>query len=265
MLPDDVLLEIFDFCLDGDVYVDEYYDDRKWIALARVCRRWRSLVFQSPHRLNLRLVFTPDTRARDTLDIWPPLPLIINDNYTEWRDYDELDNIILEHSDRVYQIKLHLSNSDFEYITNSTAMQKPFPELTHLWLGMYDLDTEVESEPILPNSFLAGTAPRLRSLILDEVPYPGILKLLLSTTHLIHLNLRVIPHSGYIPPEAMATSLSALTNLESLHLYFLSPPPLPAPGSRRRTPPPQTRSILPSLTQIRFKGERIFRGGLDPD
>jgi hypothetical protein len=46
-------------------------------------------------------------------------------------------------------------------------------------------------------------------------------KLLLSTTHLVHLDLEDVPHSGRTPPEVMATSLSALTSLESLVLNFL--------------------------------------------
>ena len=72
MLPDDVLLEIFDFYVDEDIGTIQ-----EWITLAHVCRRWRSVVFQSPHRLNLRLVCRPTTPVRNTLDIWPPLPLII--------------------------------------------------------------------------------------------------------------------------------------------------------------------------------------------
>ena len=52
----------------------------------------------------------------------------------------------------------------------------------------------------------------------------------------------------------MATSLSALTNLESLRLWFRSPRPRPALESRRPYPPPPTRAILPSLTTIAFKG-----------
>ena len=50
----------------------------------------------------------------------------------------------------------------------------------------------------------------------------------------------------------MATSLSALTSLESLYLHFLYPRPRPALETRR--PPPLTRSILPSLTYIFFHG-----------
>ena len=58
----------------------------------------------------------------------------------------------------------------------------------------------------------------------------------------------------YIPPEVIATSLSALTSLEFLRLQFRYPRPRPALESRRLPPPPLTRSILPSLTRISFKG-----------
>jgi hypothetical protein len=93
MLPDDVLLGLFDFYADEDV--DEDFEPslrvkakqkqkqriEAWITLAHVCRRWRSVVFQSPRRLNLRLLCTTKTPARDTLDVWPPLPLIIQESY----------------------------------------------------------------------------------------------------------------------------------------------------------------------------------------
>jgi hypothetical protein len=216
-----------------------------------VCRRWRSVVFQSPLRLNLRLYCTRTTRARDTLDIWPPLPLIIRDYRIFADETTGVENIIaaLEHNDRVYQIDLKwISSPEWEYVTYSAAMQKPFPELTDLRLSMY----KGESGPILPDSFLGGTAPRLRSLHCRRIPFPGLPKLLLSATNLVDLTLDYIPRSGYISPEAMGTGLSALTSLETLHLEFLYPPPRPALRTRR--PPPLTRSILPSLTQIRFKG-----------
>jgi hypothetical protein len=189
--------------------------------------------------------------VRDTLDIWPPLPLIIDYYY---HDPPGVDNIIaaLEHNDRVCQIRLgSLSRRELEYVTDSAAMQKPFPELTHLRLVMFKHDGP---GPILPDSFLGGTAPRLRSLYLSGVPFPGLPKLLLSAAHLVNLDLYDIPRSGYIPPEAMATSLSALTSLESLALQFRYPRPRPALDSRRPPPPPLTHSILPTLTSILFKG-----------
>jgi hypothetical protein len=242
-------LEIFDFFLPFKQIIQE------WETLVHVCRRWRSVVFQSPLRLNLQLVCTPKTPARDTLDIWPPLPLIIDDHGIFGDETTGVDNIIaaLEHNDRVCQIKLRqYSSPELEHVTDSEAMQKPFPELTYLRLTAPVYGDE--SWPILPDSFLGGTAPRLRSLDLYNIPLPGLPKLLLSATHLVDLCLQSIPRSGYIPPEAMSTGLSALTSLDCLCLDFGYPPPRPALDSRRPPPPPLTRSILPSLTEIWFKG-----------
>jgi hypothetical protein len=77
-LPDDALLEIFDFCVgtrsswfEGKARVEE------WQPLVHVCRRWRILILRSPRRLNLQLYCSPETPARDTLHVWPPLPLIV--------------------------------------------------------------------------------------------------------------------------------------------------------------------------------------------
>ena len=262
-LPDDVLLEIFDFYVEENVDedTDEDFEQLKkqrieeWITLAHVCQRWRSVVFQSPRRLNLRLLCTPETPARDGLDIWPPLPIIISDVLCTSDDGPaEVDNIIaaLERNDRVCQIDLgRLTSSQLEYVTDSAEMQNPFPELTDLQLGIHVYDGP---GPILPDSFLGRTAPRLRSLELFRVPFPGLPKLLLSATHLVNLDLHNIPRSGFIPSEVMATTLSSLTNLESLRLYFRCPRPRPTLESRRLPPPQLTRSILPSLTIIRFKG-----------
>jgi hypothetical protein len=257
MLPDDVLLEIFDFYLDENFEPFREQIVEEWETLAHVCRRWRCVVFQSPRRLNLRLLCTPQTHARDALDIWPPLPLIVRDFGGIFDDGPPgVDNIIaaLERNDRVSQIDLGcLKSSELGYVTDSAAMHKPFPELTDLHLGIYGDDGP---GPILPDSFLGGSAPRLRSLKLYGVPFPGLPKLLLSATHLVNLYLSDIPCSGYIPPDVMATSLSALTNLEFLRLQFRYPRPRPALDGRRPPLPPltRTRSILPGLTMIIFKG-----------
>jgi hypothetical protein len=252
MLPDDILLEMFNFYVDMPRYLRVFptgKEKEEWIKLAHVCRRWRSVVFQSPGRLNLRLVCTAVTPVRDALDIWPPFPLII---YTYGKTSSSLNNIVaaLEHNDRVREIELESFTTSHGYITDSAAMQKPFPELTKLWLGIDYSD----DPPIVPDSFLGGTAPRLQSIILDGMSFPGLPKLLLSVTHLVHLYLYGIPISGYIPPEAMATGLSALTSLKSFLLHFRYPRPRAALDSRRLPPPPLTRSILPSLTIIDFHG-----------
>ena len=258
MFPDDILIEIFDSYVDkNNGEVSKQFPKQRieeWITLAQVCRRWRRVVFQSPRRLNLRLLCTSKTPARDILDIWPPLPLIIHDSeYYTVNRWKRTSNIIaaLEHNDRVCQIQLRcFSSPELGYVMDS-AMLKPFPELTDIWLATSGYDKPV---PILPDSFLGGTAPRLRSLELSDIPFPGLRKLLPSATHLVDLDLFNIPTSGYIPPDAMASSLSALTSLEFFRLHFRYPQPRPILESRRPPLPPPTRSILPSLTLILFKG-----------
>ena len=80
------------------------------------------------------------------------------------------------------------------------AMQQPFPALQDLCL---DSDGETE---VVPVSFLDGSAPRLQTLRLTSIPFPGLPKLLLSATHLVTLSLFNIPHSGYFSPEAIIPS-----------------------------------------------------------
>jgi hypothetical protein len=241
MLPDDLLLEIFDCFLDEEYETEEI---EGWQTLVHVCLRWRSVVFGSPRRLDLCLLCSNKTPARDTLDVWPALPLVIEcDNTAE-----NVDNVIavLERSDRVCGIslrRLRFDSSDLEKI--SAAMQVPFPELTNLQLW-----SNGETVLALPDSFLGGSAPCLEDLSLEGISFPGLPKLLLSATHLAYLRLDNIPHLGYISPEAIVTALSTLTRLETLWLHFKSPQSRPA----RRRPPPLTRSLLPTLTYFRFKG-----------
>jgi hypothetical protein len=158
----------------------------------------------------------------------------------------------LGHGDRICQIDLDCyPTPQIEKLW--TAMQVPFPELAYLYLSLRGWSYGgLPHGLVLPDSFLGGSAPRLRFLTLTCIPFPGLPKVLLSATHLVHLYLHDIPHSGYISPEAMATCLSVLTSLETLQLEFESPQSSPDQETRR--PPPPTRSVLPSLTKFLFKG-----------
>jgi hypothetical protein len=229
VLPDDVLHEIFYFYIRGKPEIEA------WQSLVHVCRRWRSLVFQSPRRLNLRVVCKPDTP-----DVWPALPLVFSGNM------DLTDDIVAAHSNRVCEVDLwDLAAWRLEKVI--AAMQVPFPELTGLWLHSFS-----ERLPVIPDSFLGGSAPRLRYFSLSGIPFPGLPKLLLSANHLVSLWLSNIPHSGYISPEAMIALLSVLTDLETLSLQFQSPQS--RPDSESRSLPPPKRSILPALDQFYFDG-----------
>ena len=238
MLPDVALLEIFDF------YLDEY-SVSAWHTLVHVCRKWRNVVFGSPRRLNLRLWCDENTPVRERLDVWPHLPMVIvGGGGGRWG----VNNLIaaLEHNDRICQVGIGrlgpVSSLQLEIVL--AVMRRPFPALTHL-----DLQFQGETATTIPASF---SAPRLLILTLKRIPFPGLPKLLLSATHLVHLGLFDIPYSGYISPEAMVTCLSASTKLETLDIGFESPRSRPDRITRR--PPPQTRILLPVLAELRFSG-----------
>ncbi|KAI9454629.1 hypothetical protein F5148DRAFT_1378216 [Russula earlei] len=152
-----------------------------------------------------------------------------------------------EHHHRICQIDLWpIPTSELEKL--AAAMQKPYPELTSLlfWAKRYTVTP-------LSDSFLGGSAPLLRELWLHGCPFPGIPKLLLSSNQLVVLSLWNIPNSGYISPQDLVTALSVSSRLEILRLGFESPL-----HPRCRPPPPFTRSVLPALTRLDFKGVHAY-------
>jgi hypothetical protein len=250
MLPDVALLEIFDCYVNEAREEDQYlFGDQMqaWDTLVNVYRKWRTIVLESPRRLDLRLLCTTETPVKEMLAVRPPLPIIIR----HFGQITLMDNIIvaLQHNDRVCQIRLwKVTNSQLEEAL--AAMEQPFPALTDLAIWFDDWCKDAPA--VVPRSFLGGSAPRLQRLELNRVPFPGLPKLLLSATGLVILDIREIPHSGYISPEAMVRCLSTLTRLEGLWLGFESPLSRPIRESRRPRPP--TRSALPALTYFSFNG-----------
>jgi F-box-like len=248
-LPDNVLLDIFDFyqVLINKNVIDEH--PWNWEKLVHVCRSWRHIIFDSPVRLNLQLFCTENSPVRELLDVWPPFPLAIR--FTDYEDSldSTIDNLIaaLEHRDRVREIQIRLTMPRVRPPQQIfTAMEEPFPVLRSLSLGW----SVLLGEKILPDSLLNGSSPCLRRLTLLGISFPSLPQFLLSTSDLTSLNLINIPNSGYISPETMATSLSALPKLECLIINFKSTP-VPYP---ERPALVQTRLILPALTSIGFQG-----------
>ena len=245
MLPDEILLAVFFFFVDKDAFRKK--DIEAWQSLVHVCRRWRSVVFGSPRRLNLRLVCGANP-VRGTLDVWPPLPLVIRGSAYQKIGMD--NNILagLERSDCVCRINLWgYDRSHRSPLKVLVAMQKPFPELT-------DLVMDFETATVLPDSFLDGSAPRLQKLHLDGIPFPGLPKLLLSATHLVDLHLSI----RYISPKAMATALLTLTSLKLLRLKFLESSQSRLDQVNPRLPPTRTRSLLPVLDTLWFEGDAEY-------
>ena len=243
MLPDNVLLDIFDFYQRRRFY----RGSQEWQKLVRVCRQWRHIIFTSPLRLDLALLCTYGTPVRKNLDCWPPLPIFVD--YVTWNGTGRVPNYevdvtaALEHRDRVRSIKLALTGSVLEVV--ASVMQETFPVLTELWLSSKD-----PNAPVLLDTFLGGSAPSLLCIYLWGISFRSLPTLLLSTSDLFYLRLEDIPQSGYISPEAMVRGLAALTRLESLWIWFKSPLPSLEPLYL----PFFTRSILPSLISFNFRG-----------
>ena len=239
ILTDDVLLYVFDFYLEASKV-------EAWHTLVHVCRRWRTIVFGSPRRLNLQIACTNKSRVRELLDVWPALPIVVLDNFKISHDNIKA---VLEHHDRVCQIKLNVSNLAEVF----TALGASYPVLTDLELLLFEVRPP---GPFLPDpvKFLGGSS-NLQSLSFIGIPVPGIPELLLSCTNLVNLHLKYIkyvPTPDLFSPDAIVTVLSTLTRLETLHLDLESDSS--SPDWENRPLPLPTPTVLHSLIKLRFNG-----------
>lgn len=103
-------------------------------------------------------------------------------------------------------------------------MQELFPALTKLDLMLRPSEGREIGVCCSSWSILGWICPTSR-ICAVWLPFPELELsnfLSLSVNHLTCLILHDIPHSGYIAPEAMVACISALINLEVLHLEFLS-------------------------------------------
>ncbi|KAI9458044.1 hypothetical protein F5148DRAFT_1377720 [Russula earlei] len=231
MLPDEVLLEIFDFCrelstgdLDGDLEMDGPW---RWGTLwwwtfpVHVCRRWRNIIFESSRRLDLRVTCDrePLTLMRETLDIWPPFPITLHHQHgigieVSFGNCEEGLLAALEHQDRIAEIDIsNLLDSDWEIII--AAMHKPLPALKRLIVHQY------RERRTLPET-LGVSAPQLRSFSSSGFSFRALPNFVSSASDIVDLQLLRIPHSGYIAPDMVVTWLEALPKLKHFSFGFHS-------------------------------------------
>ena len=250
ILPDNVLLDIFDFC-----GIDYIHYPWMWVSLVQVCRRWRQIIFASVRRLGLQFSCNPRMRVREALDFLPPAMPIAVFNYRSLQthqgsipNYEDVSQVItaVEQRDRVCSIHLQdIPSFLLEEIVKT--MRETFPTLKNLRLLADD-----EIAPVLPEEFLGGSAPGLETFWLRGISFPGVPELLLTMNGLVHLRLETIPDSGYVSPEAMVTALSTCVNLETLAIEFKSGDPHPDLTSQEITS--ISRVFLPALISFVFSG-----------
>ena len=231
--------------------MDPGFPEDVWHTLVHVCQRWRFVVFASPRHLDLQILCRNGSPVEEYLDIWPQLPIAIDIHFDTLLLPPVVTDITaaLKHHHRV--CKIIIGDVSYSLLKEFGAMKNPFPALTEL-----DLQSDQRYPLVLPDSFLLGSAPRLRTLSLNGISFPALPKLFLSTTDLVELRLERVPPSGYVSPEALATGLSMLTRLKSLFLLEQSPPS----WADRADPlaPRFTRVVLPSLTQLEFMGHSEY-------
>ena len=249
MLPDDVLLEIFDAYRILHLLPKFYHHCNKWDwdRLVHVCRRWRQLIFASPLRLSVQLHCTQGIDVKKFLGCWPAFPITL-DYYTHYRGIGPEEHNIpaaLEHSDRVHHLCLHITDKRLAML--ATAMQKPFPMLTEL-----KLSRDNRPKPVLPPGLLGEAAPRLQELDLEGILFTKLPNFLSSTRNLVTLILSGI-RLKFIPPETMVTHLAPLTRLSYLSIGDHIFDPYKSTFPSEKLDPTRTRIVLPALTSINFE------------
>jgi hypothetical protein len=247
MLSDDILLNIYSHYLDAS--------PQFWPTLTHVCQRWRQIVLRSPLGLRLRLYCTYGTPVLQSLDCWPPFPLVVNyggSPILNTPDPEDEDNIMaaLKQSDRVSSINLIITDSLSEKFSIIT---EPFSELEELVLLSRD-----NRQLTLPNAFRSG--PRLHTLHLTRIAIPTLPQFLSPSTGLVNLRLHKIPNVRGFSPDVFANALSEMTQLETLSLHFLTLPPRRSYFSL----PPQSgeRAVLSVLTCLEYRGTSKYLDSL---
>jgi len=178
--------------------------------------------------------------VRERLCIWPNIPIVL-------RVLDDFggtnDNVIaaLEHRDRLYEIYFDCISTD-RWESLMESMEFSFPALTSLYLNSISF-----VGPLFPKSFLGGSAPNLRSICLENIEFPTLPDVLLSSKYLVDLSLSGITRPMY---EAMIDCLSSLTFLEAL---LVETRPWLWHDHPHRASRPPARTVLSNLISLTFR------------
>ncbi|KAH9170067.1 hypothetical protein EDB89DRAFT_1353418 [Lactarius sanguifluus] len=132
ILPDDVFLEIFAFCIRGPCW-NSIERMRVWQRLVHVCQRWRQIIYASPRYLDVHLYYCSNvTPFRKDLSRWPAFPISIayhfpnsDDLFPEFASDDVELFAAFERPDHVRSVDLTTTTSEVEEVV--ALMQVSFP------------------------------------------------------------------------------------------------------------------------------------------
>jgi hypothetical protein len=227
-----------------------------WFTLAHVCQKWRRVVLASTSRLDLSLVIiaeNPGCMKTVLTPRLPPLPIRIDYEYGTlmYNDIGRMD-AALKHRDRVRGIVFKGADEHLEIIFK--AMKFPFPALDRL--EIYHSCGDLK----LPPTFLRGSAPRLRRIILSPVLLASISRLLSSATALVELSLNIDTIIGPSPAESLVAYLQAMPCLRWFALTLRKGYSL----AKIKAHPMKGETVvsLPRLTFLHFSGRQAFLDAL---
>ncbi|KAI9458891.1 hypothetical protein BJY52DRAFT_402615 [Lactarius psammicola] len=269
-LPNNVLFDVFTF-YGANVFSEPGGHRYWWQTLALVCSKWNNVIRSSPSRFlnklrfgnnDTTLFFRNISHRREnsithSLERSPLLPLNLHYDlispFVESSKGDEDDIVLLlQHLERVYSLQLHLSLPVWRSIAAATSdMPVSCTCIEHIYLDTGDRTTGF----VLPNVFLMGHSPRLRTLKMIGVFPPSLSSLLLSPTVLTCLVLDGIPDSTHLPPRQLLLHLGDMPRLQYLNIGFLS-----ATHHQRLAGDISSldRVRLPYLKRFYFRGVRAY-------
>ncbi len=256
-LPNDVLLEIFAFCVSCP---DDHPARRmgEWQSLVQVCKRWQETIYASPQHLDLFLYLLSGDLVAETLDRWPELPLILSYHVSD-KDDDNIHDGLTQR-DRIRRIELFMTRDKADWIAK--PMEQQFPHLTHLYLTGAPKHESDNMTYISLGRYLGGSAPSLQHLRVNDLLYEGLPSLLSSAPNLIWLQILCINPTGYMSPEVMAGALAGLTQLKDLYIDHSTGFPSFLFHDKKKSQSPHSpspdRVILPALTMFLFGGHSEY-------
>ena len=253
-LPDEVLLEIFDYYRQSfDPYYHLWNENYAWLNLMHVCRKWRGVMVASSSRLDLGVIVGPQKSDHIKTLLSGPLPILFEYMNMDgqmmtgsalWRMRATLEH----HHDRVREINFGGSSANFDKFFKATS-KRAFPMLESLVLW--------GTRQKVPDTFLGGpdlSDLRLRRLNLSGFSLESTSQLLSFATSLTDLSLNIDTAVNPSPEVFLLAFLQGMRHLRSLNLGVL--PCEFSLQSRLST----SGDIVPvsKLTHFRYSGHSVF-------
>ena len=243
----------------------DWIRERWWYRLIQVCRRWRYLVLESAHYLQVSLVCARGTPVAVMLAHSPPFPIII-DHFDEYQDLtaDDEEGIILalQHRDRVRRIRIMKPIPILQKLI--VTLDGKFPILEYLFIQHQRYHHPEITLTTHLNFLETFRAPHLRQLSLENFAIPIESPLLTNLESLTDLSLIGIPSSVYFCPNDLLQRLAFMPRLETLGIDFNCY--IPSRGAERELSrmPIMTRVTLPNLRWLGFRGTNDYLEALLP-